>query len=496
MTNDNNKIKVLVSPPDDEPTATLAVAGHLGRAARNNSAELEADAKTFDVDQFANGHIPDDESAAALKSVLKDRVETINELQFEVEQLRAKWNGLDRELKAREEIAANISDEFRVTRNQLKDAERNLQEKTSTIELLQRTLSEMTGREKHLLNEAGQQHDDADKELEFFRHQITEQSGLLASNAHEIRDVQEQIARTEKYADSLRLQLQDQTSTTKDAIGMQRRLEAALAETRGQTRDLGEQLERELRVSQELAKTIIDLKEQFAEETRKIRFELGSAQETISSQESMNEQLASDLTDNREFRQALESQLGEKEIENEQSVQQLMLRLGQARQEADDYERKMRSKDKAIAALMSELGNLNQADISSNTTENTLHKIEGSRSDRVDDGAGNGRARVARMLVGNAGGDDAGGRELRFPLFKDRLTIGRTANNDIQLNVRYTSRRHAVIATDKGQTRLIDWGSKNGVFVNDKRVSEKFLSSGDIVKIGETEFRYEERPKR
>jgi pSer/pThr/pTyr-binding forkhead associated (FHA) protein len=99
------------------------------------------------------------------------------------------------------------------------------------------------------------------------------------------------------------------------------------------------------------------------------------------------------------------------------------------------------------------------------------------------------------MLVGSAGSNDDG-RELRFPLFKDRLTIGRTANNDIQLNVRCISRRHAVIATDKGQTRLIDWGSKNGVFVNNKRVSEKFLTSGDIVKIGETEFRYEERAKR
>jgi len=255
---------------------------------------------------------------------------------------------------------------------------------------------------------------------------------------------------------------------------------------------MGEQLERELRVSQELARTIIDLKEQFAEETRQIRFELGAAEETISSQETMNEQLASDLTDTREFRQALESQLGEKEIENDRHTRQLMLRLGKARQEADEFERKMRSKDKAIAALMSELANLDQPAASS---ENTLHGIEGSRPDTTDDATYNGRSRVARMLVGNASGDDEG-RELRFPLFKDRLTIGRTANNDIQLNVRYISRRHAVMATDKGQTRLIDWGSKNGVFVNDKRVSEKFLSSGDIVKIGETEFRYEERPKR
>jgi len=492
MTNDNNKINVLVSQPDDGPTATFAVAGQLRRTARYDGPELEADAKTFDVDQFATGHLPDNNSVAELKSTIQERDESINQLQFEVEQLRAKWNGLDRELKAREEIAANIGNEFDVTRNQLRDTEQQLQKQGAELESMLRTIADANDREQRRLIEAEQQRDDADKEIEFFRHQIAEQSGLLASNAHELRDVHEQIARTEKYADSLRLQLQDQTSTTKDAVGMQRRLETALAETRGQIRDLGEQLERELRVGQELAKTIIDLKERFAEETRQIRFELGSAQETISSQETLSEQLASDLVDNREFRQALESQLSEKEIENEKHTRQLMLRLGNARQEADDYERKMHSKDKAIAALMGELANLNKA---GNSSENTLQKIEGSLSDSADNAAGSARVRVARMLVGNAGGGDDS-RELRFPLFKDRLTIGRTANNDIQLNVSYISRRHAVIATDKDQTRLIDWGSKNGVFVNEKRVSEKFLASGDIVKIGESEFRYEERPKR
>ena len=492
MTNDNNKINVLVSQPDDDLPATFASAGNLHRTAQYDGPELEADAKTFDVDQFATGHLPDSKSVADLESTLQDRAETINQMQFEIEQLRAKWNGLDRELKAREEIAATIGNELNVTRNQLQDAEQELQKQGGEMESMQRAMTDAGDREQSLLDENVQQRDDAEKETVFLRHQIAEQTGLLASNAHEIRDVQEQITRTEKYADSLRLQLQDQSSTTKDAVGMQRRLEAALAETRGQVRDLGEQLERELRVSQELARTIIDLKERFTEETRQIRFELGSAQETISDQETMNEQLASDLTDNREFRQALESQLSEKEIENDKHTRQLMLRLGNARQEADDFERKMHAKDNAIAALMGELANLNKP---GKNTENTLQKIEGSRSGSIDDVAGSNRVRVARMLVGSAGSNDDG-RELRFPLFKDRLTIGRTSNNDIQLNVRFISRRHAVIATDKGQTRLIDWGSKNGVFVNDERVSEKFLSSGDIVKIGETEFRYEERAKR
>jgi len=85
---------------------------------------------------------------------------------------------------------------------------------------------------------------------------------------------------------------------------------------------------------------------------------------------------------------------------------------------------------------------------------------------------------------------------VRFPLFKDRLTIGRTSNNDIQLNEQCISRRHAVIVTENGSTRIVDWGSKNGVYINENRVAEQLLKNGDVVMIGVTEFRYEERPKR
>ena len=99
--------------------------------------------------------------------------------------------------------------------------------------------------------------------------------------------------------------------------------------------------------------------------------------------------------------------------------------------------------------------------------------------------------RTTRMLVGKIGK-----KLLRFPLFKDRLTIGRTADNDIQLNAPYISRRHAVVQTGAEATRVIDWGSKNGVYVNSARVTEHFLKNGDIVTIGNAHFRYEERPKR
>jgi pSer/pThr/pTyr-binding forkhead associated (FHA) protein len=53
-----------------------------------------------------------------------------------------------------------------------------------------------------------------------------------------------------------------------------------------------------------------------------------------------------------------------------------------------------------------------------------------------------------------------------------------------------------VIVIEKDITRLIDWGSKNGVFVNSHRIKEHFLKNGDVVAVGTAEFRYEERQKR
>ncbi len=112
-------------------------------------------------------------------------------------------------------------------------------------------------------------------------------------------------------------------------------------------------------------------------------------------------------------------------------------------------------------------------------------------SERIDESAHRDKERVSRVLIGTVDG-----QELRFPLFKDRLTIGRTDQNDIQLKASYVSRRHAVVVRDSDATRVIDWGSKNGVFVNSKRITEHFLQNGDKVTIGTADFRYEERAKR
>jgi pSer/pThr/pTyr-binding forkhead associated (FHA) protein len=121
--------------------------------------------------------------------------------------------------------------------------------------------------------------------------------------------------------------------------------------------------------------------------------------------------------------------------------------------------------------------------------DSRIHELDNSATEKPDDRMVGDR--ITRLLIGNVEG-----QELRFPLFKDRLTIGRTKQNDIQLKAQYISRRHALIVTENDRTRIVDWGSKNGVLVNRKKVTEQILKSGDIVTIGTADFQYEERPKR
>ncbi len=67
---------------------------------------------------------------------------------------------------------------------------------------------------------------------------------------------------------------------------------------------------------------------------------------------------------------------------------------------------------------------------------------------------------------------------------KERLSIGRSADNDIVLDNRGVSRRHAQIEfTDKGAL-LIDNDSLNGTFLNQRKVTEHRLGNRDTITIG------------
>ncbi len=73
------------------------------------------------------------------------------------------------------------------------------------------------------------------------------------------------------------------------------------------------------------------------------------------------------------------------------------------------------------------------------------------------------------------------------------LSVGRATDNDLSLaGDDYVSTHHARFEPRRDGVYLADAGSTNGTFVNGIRVrSPRRLAPGDLVKIGETEMRFE-----
>jgi hypothetical protein len=81
-----------------------------------------------------------------------------------------------------------------------------------------------------------------------------------------------------------------------------------------------------------------------------------------------------------------------------------------------------------------------------------------------------------------------------YELDSVQLTAGRGANNDLALpDDEFASARHARFEPRRDGIYVEDMGSTNGTFVNGIRLArERRLTNGDIVRVGETDLRYEE----
>ncbi len=77
-----------------------------------------------------------------------------------------------------------------------------------------------------------------------------------------------------------------------------------------------------------------------------------------------------------------------------------------------------------------------------------------------------------------------------FELNKERVTLGRKPENDIQVDNLAVSGKHALIITILDDSFLEDLGSTNGTYVNGKLVKKHALKDGDIIAIGKHELKY------
>jgi general secretion pathway protein A len=92
---------------------------------------------------------------------------------------------------------------------------------------------------------------------------------------------------------------------------------------------------------------------------------------------------------------------------------------------------------------------------------------------------------VGRILLASEG-KTVVERELK----PGRLVIGRTSDNDLQIDSKFISRHHCQIVTQQDSCLIEDLNSTNGIFVQSKRVRRHNLNDGDVVQVGQHEIMY------
>jgi len=76
------------------------------------------------------------------------------------------------------------------------------------------------------------------------------------------------------------------------------------------------------------------------------------------------------------------------------------------------------------------------------------------------------------------------------PLDKERITIGRKPQNDIQIENLAVSGEHARVMTILNDSFLEDLGSTNGTLVNGNPVKKYILQNNDVIEIGKYKLKY------
>lgn len=97
---------------------------------------------------------------------------------------------------------------------------------------------------------------------------------------------------------------------------------------------------------------------------------------------------------------------------------------------------------------------------------------------------------MAKLIV-IEGPDNGNEHELDVQNGSLIFTSGRDPLTEIPLNDSAISRRHFSLEFSPRGWRLFDLGSRNQTFLNGEAVKEAFLRSGDVVRAGDTELRFE-----
>lgn len=93
-----------------------------------------------------------------------------------------------------------------------------------------------------------------------------------------------------------------------------------------------------------------------------------------------------------------------------------------------------------------------------------------------------------KIMTGNLAGQ-------KYELDCERVTIGRSTTNSIVLDDAAVSGNHSILQREGNAWFLRDLNSTNGTYVNDTRITNARLVSGDTIRLGEIKLLFGEQPE-
>ncbi len=85
-----------------------------------------------------------------------------------------------------------------------------------------------------------------------------------------------------------------------------------------------------------------------------------------------------------------------------------------------------------------------------------------------------------------------GERVTRHEITDKAIVIGRDPSCDLFFSDHKLSRRHARVEPEAGRLKIVDLGSRNGSWVNERRINEEFIEPSDAIRLGGLRIAYED----
>ena len=420
------------------------------------------------------------QQAQVQQTVIADLRVKNQEFEAYIDRRKADWDRLNEDLANYRDALAGMEQSLAGKAAEFAGQEEAKLQLSEAVIDLEKRCAEMDGRRA--------EREQANQELQ----------GLLSECASEIESLKNELRQAEAAGTPLHAEIKEQACALSEAREEIRRLQAQALNDR----QSAEAAEKALRDNAD--NEIQSMREQLDEAllaTSQAQKELANSQQCITAMEADMQARQTQLDQVWSAAAATDEKLGRATDERDAlqaECDDLKARLTEVQSEFADHRRitslDLEASTGRAAELAAELQARNAALETLNRNVKMVGKINASVQ-RLDKQMSSGASteendaaaeqRTRRLMVAIQGE-----KKIRYPIYKDSMTIGRSPENDIQIRQKWISRQHARIVINDEAVTIEDMGSKNGILVNNKPISSGALNDQDMVDIGETRFQF------